>query len=124
EKLMRRARELADAGEYVDAWGVIEPLTADAASDIELARLWSTLAVFSPEPDDRMAEAAVEIISRYSGEPSLIATAASILVMVAETRPFDEAPLANGPARIAADTISGLIAGLSPAQREDPSVAA
>lgn len=123
EKLMRRARELAEAGEYVDAWGAIEPLTADAASDVELARLWSALAVFCPEPEDRMAEAAVEIISRYSDEPSLIAAAASILVMVAEGRPFDEEPLANGPARIAADTIAGLIAGLSPAEREDPSVA-
>jgi hypothetical protein len=28
EKLMRRARELAGAGEYAGAWGVIEPLTA------------------------------------------------------------------------------------------------
>lgn len=123
EKLMRRARELAEAGQTEDAWRAIEPLTADAASDIELARLWSALAGFSPEPDDRMAEAAVDIISRYAGEPSLIAVAASVLVLVGEGRPFDEAPLANGPARIAADTISGLISGLSPAQREDPSVA-
>jgi hypothetical protein len=121
---MRRARELADAGSHVDAWRVIEPLTADIGSDIELARLWCALAVFSPEPDDRMAEAAAEIISRHSDEPSLVATAASILVMVAEMRPFDEAPLVNGPARVAADTISELIAGLSPVQREDPSVAA
>jgi hypothetical protein len=121
---MRRARELADAGRYDDAWRVIEPLTADAVSDIELARLWSALAVFSSEPDNRMAKAAAEIISRYSGDRSLIATAASILLMVAEIRPFDEAPLANGPARIAADTISGLIADLPPAQREDPGVAA
>lgn len=124
EKLMRRARELVDADRYADAWGVIEPLTANVGSDIEVARLWSALAVLAPEQDDRMAEAAVEIISRYPGELSLLSTAASLLLMVAEGRPFDEAPLANGPARIAADTISGLIAGLTPQQREDPSIAA
>lgn len=121
---MRRARELAGAERYDEAWRVIEPLTADVVSEIELARLWSALANFSPAPDDRMAAAAAEIISRYSGERSLIATAAAILVMVAETRPFDEAPLANGPARVAADTIAGLIADLSPEERDDPSVAA
>ena len=123
EKLTRRARELADSGRYNEAWLAIEPLTADVGSDIELARLWSALAVFSPAPDDQMAEAAAEIISR-NPELQLVATAASILVMVAETRPFDEAPLANGPARIAADTLSGLIEGLSPEERDDPSVAA
>ncbi|HEX8410599.1 MAG TPA: hypothetical protein VF883_17170 [Thermoanaerobaculia bacterium] len=124
EKLMRRAGELAEAGQYKDAWRAIEPLTGDVASDVELARLWAALAVFSPEPDDRMAAAAAEIISRYPRDRALVAVAAGILVMVAETRPFDEAPLANGPARIAADTLGGLIAGLSPAEREDPGIAA
>ncbi|MGZ5442068.1 MAG: IS1595 family transposase [Thermoanaerobaculia bacterium] len=42
EKLTRRARELADAGEYVDAWRVIEPLTADVGSDIDNVGHWGT----------------------------------------------------------------------------------
>jgi tetratricopeptide (TPR) repeat protein len=123
-KLRQRVRELAAQGQYDDAWLAIEPLTADVAEDIDLARLWTALAVFSPAPDDGMAKTAVEIISRYPGERSLVAMAASILVLVAETRPFDEAPLANGPARLAADTLAGLIESLSAEERDDPAVAA
>ncbi len=124
QNLVRRARELADEGKYAEAWLAIEPLTADVTTDVELARLWAALADFSPSPDDRMAAAAADILSRYSTDRALVAAAASVLVQVAETRPFDEAPLANGPARIAADTIAGLIAGLSVDERNDAEVAA
>ncbi|HYO77912.1 MAG TPA: hypothetical protein VE010_15750 [Thermoanaerobaculia bacterium] len=124
ETLMQSARDLADQGKFGEAWLAIEPLTDRVANDVELAGLWSMLAVFSPAPDDRMAAAAAEIISRYSDERGLVVAAASVLIQVAETRPFDEAPLANGPARIAADTLADVIAGLSADERNDPAVAA
>lgn len=124
KEIIERAGALAENEQYDEAWLAVEPLTADVASDIDFARLWSMLAAFAPAPDDPMAEAAAEIIARYPEDRQLVVRAASILVQVAETRPFDEAPLANGPARIAAGALARVIAGLTAAERDDATVAA
>lgn len=106
--LIAHAKKLVKKERYEEAWQIIEPLTDLVGADIEVARLWVALAHYS-SLDDHVCNAAAEALARHGRDRELALIAASLLIEVAEQRPMDLAPLANGPARIAADTLQTLI---------------
>jgi tetratricopeptide (TPR) repeat protein len=106
--LLARAKALAENEQFDEAWQVVEPLTDRVGDDIDVARVWVGLASFSAL-NDAIGDVAAEIIARHREDSELVARAASLLSDVAEQRPMDLAPLANGPARIAADAFQRLL---------------
>jgi hypothetical protein len=118
DRIIDRAAALVAADQLEEAWRVVEALGAKAASNAALARVWVRAASASPL-DDGVAATATEIIRCHPEETVLLIEAASILSLVAENRPFDEPPLPEGPARIAADTLRRVIDSLTPEQGSD-----
>ena len=118
DRLMDRAVSLMKQHDYEAAWSLIEPASSEVTSDPQFAILWISLAEQSDINQD-VAAHATDIISTYTSEWPLVAKAAGLLIAAAEKRPFDEAPLDDGPARVAVDALRGVIASLPDSELKD-----
>lgn len=109
----KMTRALA-AGSAAAVWAELEPLRELITEDRELAAVWVTLLQASPQRPFALDDARA-VLSRFQGDPELIATALTTLVRVADLVPFDEprpredaAAVAVTAAQRALDPASGL----------------
>lgn len=117
-KLIARVDELVESDHTSDAWALIEPLREELLHDDRLAERWLALSEHASNVDDAAATA-TSIVSAYANNWQILAHAADVLTAIAEHRPFDEPPLADGPAVIAADALRRSWELLKPEQQGD-----
>lgn len=118
----RVARHL-DAGDLDAAWAALEPHRAELERDRELARVWLELLAATPERRG-LADEARAVLARWPDDPPIVIAACAALNALAERRPLDEPPLADGgPARIAAEAALRCIEKLDARAASDPAVA-
>jgi len=101
DALAQRAVTLVRAGNNDEAWNLIEPVAHEAPAHHAIAAAWLALSDRERDPD-RRAHLAAQILSAFHDQSPIVIDAADALITAAEERPFDEAPLADGPAQLAA----------------------
>jgi hypothetical protein len=104
DALIARVDELVEADQREEAWKIVEPLKDELLENERLASRWLTLSEHAANPDE-VAETATAIVSRYTESWQILSHAGDVLTTIAEQRPFDEPPLVDGPAAIAADAL-------------------
>jgi tetratricopeptide (TPR) repeat protein len=103
EAVLAQVAASVSQGDLVGAWRHMEALAAERERDPEVAAAWLALLRNSPDRPT-LVEETRSLLERFPSDLPLVTRACDALIRAAEQRPPDEPRLAEGPARLAAET--------------------
>lgn len=120
ESLRNAVRAAVERRDAASAWSALEPHRARIESERELALLWLELLHVSPDRPSGATEARA-LGRAYANDVAVVGMVCRAMIAMAELRPLDEPPLAEGSiADEAAELARATLASIDETSRTDP----